>query len=84
MIFRSEVYANNKEADDGNKIHSQAVLSKEAGRKWRELDKESKASYKWLAAQEKERHLLDHPGYRYNPRSRRLKEPTMERQQKFR
>ena len=43
-------------------------LSKRAGQAWKNEKPETKRYYKQLAEEERARHRIDHPGYRFRPR----------------
>lgn len=70
MLFRSDFWAREKQKEVPIE-RDHRDISRIAGHCWNNLDDEERARYKRLAAQRKEMHNLEHPGYQYIPSTRR-------------
>lgn len=54
--------------DEGNVIKTNPDVSRELGKRWRDLDPQEKGYWNRLAEEEKKKHAEKYPGYRYIPR----------------
>lgn len=54
--------------DEGNVIRTNPDVSRELGKRWRDLSPDEKDYWNKLAEEEKKRHAEKYPGYRYIPR----------------
>ncbi|CDR44049.1 CYFA0S13e02344g1_1 [Cyberlindnera fabianii] len=54
--------------DEGNVIKTNPDVSRELGKRWRDLSAQEKDYWNKLAEEEKKRHAEKYPGYRYIPR----------------
>ncbi|GME88288.1 unnamed protein product [Ambrosiozyma monospora] len=54
--------------EEGNVIRTNPDVSRELGRRWRNLPPEEKEYWNKQAAEEKKRHAEKYPGYKYTPR----------------
>ncbi|GMF63291.1 unnamed protein product [[Candida] boidinii] len=54
--------------EEGNVIRTNLDVSKELGRRWRELPQDQKDYWNKKAEEEKKRHAEKYPGYKYTPR----------------
>lgn len=54
--------------DEGNVIRTNPDVSRELGKRWRDLSPDEKEYWNKLAEEEKKRHAEKYPGYRYIPR----------------
>ncbi|CCH42289.1 Sex-determining region Y protein [Wickerhamomyces ciferrii] len=54
--------------DEGNVIRTNPDVSRELGKRWRDLSPKEKEHWNKLAEEEKKRHAEKYPGYRYIPR----------------
>ncbi|KAG6919556.1 hypothetical protein DXG01_004219 [Tephrocybe rancida] len=70
MLFRSDFWAKEKlkETPIGTDHRD---ISRVAGHCWNNLGEDERAPYKQLAMERKEAHILQYPGYKYTPSTRR-------------
>ncbi|KAJ7629507.1 hypothetical protein DFH06DRAFT_721394 [Mycena polygramma] len=72
ILFRCDYSRQNPRS---TKEYDQNDVSRTVGNIWRNMDEEQRAPWVFLAEEEKRKHALLYPGYKYTPRSRRAK-PT--------
>lgn len=66
ILFRQQYHQ--RVLDEGDMIKTNPDVSRELGRRWRDLSPKEKEHWNKLAEEEKKRHAEKYPGYRYVPR----------------
>ncbi|RDB28976.1 Transcription factor ste11 [Hypsizygus marmoreus] len=74
MLFRSDFWAKEKQKEVPIE-RDHRDISRIAGHCWNNLSGEEKARYQRLAAQRKQMHTIENPGYKYAPAARKDRAP---------